>query len=303
MDLLTKSKNIDWHRVVELCIDIEDFSLHANSGDRCKIILVEKDINMLKINNSEYKLIPPSIICLNHADRLDLSGLKTENISCLYFHPRIINDIFEYEAIKNIVYESLTSSAKQDAVLLNSFYQINEPFPKIFSITPKKHLQLRELFINIKYELSEQYDGYWPCRSRSYLIELLFLIMQLNFPSEADSFSSSDDTQANEIIDYLSEHISDKISLSELSKKYLLNRNKLNEIMKIKTGMTAIQYLSYLRIQIASYLLSDTELTVTEIAGRIGYNNTNDFSSYFKKNTGLSPRNFRAKMLCDKKTS
>ena len=60
-----------------------------------------------------------------------------------------------------------------------------------------------------------------------------------------------------------------------------------------ETGINPIRYLTNIRIQNAMHLLQDTELSVNEVALQCGFSCGNYFSKTFKKNTGLSPHQFR----------
>lgn len=49
-----------------------------------------------------------------------------------------------------------------------------------------------------------------------------------------------------------------------------------------------------LKLNDAKELLSSTEMTLEEIAFKLGFSNGNYFSKVFKKNTGQSPREYRS---------
>ena len=48
-----------------------------------------------------------------------------------------------------------------------------------------------------------------------------------------------------------------------------------------------------LRIDMAKIILANTELPVSEVAGRVGYSDSNYFTKIFKKMTGSTPSAFR----------
>jgi AraC family transcriptional regulator of arabinose operon len=64
---------------------------------------------------------------------------------------------------------------------------------------------------------------------------------------------------------------------------------------KSYTGLTPQQFVIDARITRAKELLADTRYNITEVASLVGYDNPLYFSRLFKKNTGMSPREFRAK--------
>ncbi len=64
-------------------------------------------------------------------------------------------------------------------------------------------------------------------------------------------------------------------------------------LFKQLTGMTFSNYVNYLRIKKAETLLRNTNMTITEIAISIGYNDVAYFSRIFKKQKNISPSEYR----------
>lgn len=284
----TQSIRPDWKRIVDMYVNKQTDSIHLNSSERCRIIIADQNSGEIILNNRKVKYNAPTLFCLNQNDIIKAAGQK---LLCLYFHPKVINDELSFEFLSDTPYDDMGATTKQDAFLLNTFYSLNLQCSDVKNISAIKSQQIISLINKIYDELTFQPDYYWPCRSRSYLIEILFCINQLELSSVTDDLSS----ESGQIIDYISQNISEKITLPFLTEKFLLNRNKLNETVKQKTGMTAMQYLSDMRKKVACYLLSDTELSITEIASRVGFDTLADFSTFFKKNVEISPRLYRDK--------
>jgi AraC-like DNA-binding protein len=72
-----------------------------------------------------------------------------------------------------------------------------------------------------------------------------------------------------------------------------MSRSNLMRIFRKATGQTPIEYLVRLRIQRAMEMLRNTDLTITEIAMEVGFNDSNYFTRQFRRATGTSPRTFR----------
>ena len=66
--------------------------------------------------------------------------------------------------------------------------------------------------------------------------------------------------------------------------------------MKTATGKTLVELITDLRMELAQKLLAQKELPVKEIAGRCGYSDQFYFSRIFKKQTGLSPKEYRGEV-------
>jgi two-component system response regulator YesN len=59
------------------------------------------------------------------------------------------------------------------------------------------------------------------------------------------------------------------------------------------TGKTFIDYINSLKINKAIYLMHDQSMSITDVCFSVGYNNAPYFNKVFKKETGLSPRQYR----------
>ncbi len=82
-------------------------------------------------------------------------------------------------------------------------------------------------------------------------------------------------------------------TIKALSKMVLLNEQKLKAGFQLHYHMTIGEYASSIRMTIAANLLSTTDLSVEEIAKKVGYQYSGNFSKCFKKIYGKTPLQFR----------
>ncbi len=93
---------------------------------------------------------------------------------------------------------------------------------------------------------------------------------------------------------YIRQHFGDPmLSTKEISEYASLSASYACTVFKHETGQTLNQYLTEYRLERAKELLADPRINISEIAGRVGYNDSNYFGKAFKKYTGLSPSEFR----------
>lgn len=100
-----------------------------------------------------------------------------------------------------------------------------------------------------------------------------------------------------DVIVYIDNHYTDDISLEYLEKKFFMDLSYLSKLFKKETGKTYLQYITEKRIEKAKELMNNTGLNIYEIASKVSYNNAKYFSQLFKKVEGISPSEYRAKLL------
>lgn len=95
--------------------------------------------------------------------------------------------------------------------------------------------------------------------------------------------------------DYMEQHYIDpELSLNEVASCVNLSASHFSTVFSQETSQTFKECLTEIRIKKAKELLRSTPLRSADIAYQVGYNDPHYFSSVFKKNTGLSPIEFRA---------
>ena len=94
---------------------------------------------------------------------------------------------------------------------------------------------------------------------------------------------------------YLQRNYREKIPIEQLAAMEYLSVSRYAALFHQLTGRSPQQYLIDLRMSNARQLLRETDLSVGDVAERVGYEDALYFSRLFKRYTGLSPRAFRKK--------
>ncbi|WP_370978369.1 helix-turn-helix transcriptional regulator [Agaribacterium sp. ZY112] len=93
---------------------------------------------------------------------------------------------------------------------------------------------------------------------------------------------------------YIAERYAEDIDVKKVAKHCSASPSYLMRQFKLHTGQTLNQYLTATRIERAKNLL--TTMSVTETAFKVGFNNSNYFSTVFKKETGQTPGQFQSQL-------
>lgn len=94
-------------------------------------------------------------------------------------------------------------------------------------------------------------------------------------------------------INYLSQHLSENISMQELAAKAYMSRAKFFTKFKEMYGETPARFVQRLRLEKARSLLLETQASVSEIALSCGFENSSHFTTAFKRETGQTPSQYR----------
>lgn len=96
------------------------------------------------------------------------------------------------------------------------------------------------------------------------------------------------------VLDYIDAHISDVITLEELSGLMSLTPQHFCRVFKDCIGERPFQYILKRRIQVSKRYLVNSQYRVSEIGQRVGIENSSYFCYNFKRLEGMTPTEFRA---------
>lgn len=107
----------------------------------------------------------------------------------------------------------------------------------------------------------------------------------------------SETLSVNEIIAYIDDNYKEKITIDELAFIFRTNRSSLCKLFKLNTGKTIIEYVNNKKLESAKRKILSTDKTLTEIAEELNFESIHYFTRFFKKMTGLSPKEYRKSAL------
>ncbi|WGL17376.1 helix-turn-helix domain-containing protein [Microbulbifer bruguierae] len=93
---------------------------------------------------------------------------------------------------------------------------------------------------------------------------------------------------------WLKQHCGEDVKLSEVAKYFDMSVRSFNRRFKLATGQTPLQYLQGVRVDMARELLQSSNLSVNEIAEKVGYQDMGHFTALFKKFLSTTPSEYRA---------
>ena len=94
---------------------------------------------------------------------------------------------------------------------------------------------------------------------------------------------------------FIEENLGEKISFEDLASKLAISRRNFDRRFIKATGNTPVEYLQRVKVEVAKRALENGRKTVFEVMNDVGYSDDKAFREVFKKITGLSPLDYKAK--------
>ena len=154
------------------------------------------------------------------------------------------------------------------------------------------HLDGMHVLESIFSAMSEEFISPKPW----YEMILSVLLKQALILTARKSTAAGSDRQ-NDLVDrvlvYIQESLSGDLSNNALGRRFSYHPNYINRIVQRRTGQTLHQYVLTCRVSKALEMLQTTNLSVTEVSERVGFQSIKHFSQTFKSIYGYSPMHFR----------
>lgn len=98
-----------------------------------------------------------------------------------------------------------------------------------------------------------------------------------------------------DILAYIEQHYQSELSLQDLAAHFQVSREYISRKFKQEFGDNFSDYLATYRIDKAKKLMRNPNLKIQQVAEMVGFNDVKYFSKVFKKQEGVSPREYRSK--------
>lgn len=112
-------------------------------------------------------------------------------------------------------------------------------------------------------------------------------------PNAAPGGGSIAQNMVSKMIEYINRHYAEKISLADLSALCNVSYSTVSHNFKRITGYGVREYIALVRMTNAKILLMNTGLSINEISGLVGYEDSNYFTNSFRNMVGIPPQKFR----------
>lgn len=110
---------------------------------------------------------------------------------------------------------------------------------------------------------------------------------------DAEEMNTIEEDHIRKAMQFIKDNLDKKITRKEVSEYIYLNEDYLSRLFKKKTGYLIKDYIMFEKLKLAKELLISTNMSVSLIALKVGFNNFSHFSQVFRKQEDISPYDYR----------
>ncbi|KEA53027.1 MULTISPECIES: HTH-type transcriptional activator RhaR [Mangrovibacter] len=236
----------------------------------CELVLVWRGNGLHVLNDRPYRITCGDLFYVRAQDRHSYE---------------VVNDL----VLHNVIYcpERLTLNVNWGELLPGESATCSDPRWRLDS---QGMALAKPLIDHLENETLRQEDNL-----SGYAVESLFL--QLLVTLKRHRYQPAQTPNSGENLDFLmaalGQSLDSPFDLGEFCNRHQLSERALRQLFRQRTGMSISQYLRQQRLCHAQYLLRNTELLISDIATRCGFEDSNYFSVVFTRETGMTPRLWR----------
>ena len=146
---------------------------------------------------------------------------------------------------------------------------------------------------NILGEMEQKNTGYEDICQAYMEILIIRLMRNIAIAPQDASQGTFGNRQCAAVKRYVDLHFKETLTLDQLAEEAHMNKYYLSHAFKEEYGVSPINYLISRRIEESKYLLTETDLSMSQIAHVLGFSSSSYFSQVFRKAQGTGPMEFR----------
>lgn len=207
-------------------------------------------------------------------------------------------DVFLIHANRHFILKSLPESFFMEisinSDLLRKLTQSQVPHFQCCSVlhSGMKYEQLRYFIEELLGECALDTDN-MNAKKLSTLYKLCDHLIQSFLLSDKQSFNGNSDERLDPVFSYIEEHFSEAISLPDTARQIHIAPTSLSRLFKKTTGITFVQYVTSVRIRHSISDLTNSQLSISDIAMNNGFSTASQFNKIFRQYFNITPGEYR----------
>ncbi len=257
-----------------------EFPRHSHQFS--ELVVVTGGCGVHAIRREEYEIAAGDVFVIN-----DSSPHEYRDMADL----ALVNILYDPAALKMSSWDLRELPGYHAMFRLEPAYRKRHRFESRLRIEVEALSYVGELIDELEAELAEKRPGFRPAATAVFMQMVVFL---------SRCYAESSQSQSRELlrigraISHIEQNCHTRISIESLAEIAHMSRRNFTRVFRRAMGHSPIDYIIHLRVARAAELLRSEDSTVTEIAFRVGFTDSNYFARRFKMITGLTPVEFRA---------
>lgn len=257
----------------------QPFGLHAHEFAEIVIVTAGHGVHMT--DKKAYQL--------NAGDAFVIGGLRQHDYHSMQ-HLCLLNILFQPDKLTLHTHDLLSLPGYHALFTSEPVCRKQPQFNGRLRLTPSE--------LNVVTGFVEKLERELSTRGQGFKFMAIALFMQLiGYLSRCYAKPKKSDSRARRrvaaAISHLEANYEKQIGLDQLARIAHMSERSFLRSFQAAMGSSPVAYAIQLRVNRGAFLLRQTELSVTEIAFKVGFNDSNYFTRQFRKLLGVTPRRYR----------
>ncbi|MFA5329110.1 MAG: AraC family transcriptional regulator [Prolixibacteraceae bacterium] len=182
-------------------------------------------------------------------------------------------------------------NGEKSKIMEKDFTVVRDLIPSVNNMVANRVMLFDELFNNLT-------KGFFNANYPYINLTFGHLLATFLYASKtSDDFLEEQNPGITRAIQFMEQNLDKKLSLNEIADEAGYSQSYLTTIFRKKTGYSPLSYFSHLKISKSCEYLDYSKYKIKEISFLMGYSDPYYFSKDFQKKIGLSPRNYRKRVV------
>ena len=263
-----------------LATGFKDRSYHAHWHPYGEMILVgPSQKNLFRVNRQTYALTEGDFLLIWPMEVHEIIDADREKSLIIQFSNTFINSLFDLQRIMNHCRNLHVLCLHTHPEFVLHLQSIAKQMKEIYlSATPNRELRCCILLMEFMLTLDQHREEF------------------AGEMKNGDPYSYTDTATHRMIMvtDYIKHNLTaDDLSQSAMARLAGVSRDYFSRIFPSITGMHYSRWLNTIRLEKATELLADPDLSLTEVAMRAGFQSISSFNRVFREEKGMPPSEYR----------
>lgn len=274
-----KSKWITEDEKIKVGSSSHNRNIKAHRHQFIELVYIKSGTGIEKIDEQEYRVSHGSLLFINYGQVHSFIPDK-ESIECInvLITPQFLSEeLIDGESITNIFAHSMFAEFTQKDTIAT----------QCITFTGEELKRIDDLIYIMEKEYYEKKQGYKSALHGYVRVLFTYMLRKLHNNEIIINDIMPD------ILKYISTHVSEKLTLSEIAAKSFYNPTYFSKLLKKNFGKSFSAYIKELRMEKAVQILKESNENIETVMRQCGYADKKLFYTHFKESFGVTPGKFR----------